>query len=258
METKSTIKPQEIRQRVLYALMLPVVRLSYVFGLSMKEAGELFQMAYYHETRRRGLKMREASQALDVSMRKIAMLSKQLKFNFAQADQEHGLPRRLEFLLWAEPMSAVKMAQALNLTEAEVVEALAVMEEAGRVARQDGRVVTWSVVRDQGRLVQDAWLARVDALHNMLGSVTNAVYGRFFAQDSRTFARTLNFRVRKEDLGQLRAMYEEHVWKTLAELDRRAKGEDGAETMDLSMVWAPSETIQDALAQELKSKQGET
>ena len=55
-----------------------------------------------------------------------------------------------------------------------------------------------------------------------MGSVTNAVYGRFFRAEPRAFARTLTFRVRKDELDELRKLYEEVIFPKIVELDARA------------------------------------
>lgn len=239
---------EETQRRVLYALMLPAVRVAYAFGVPLRDLGELLQMAYFHEARRHGLKMKEASQHLDISMRKAAQLSSQLKASFAQPDQEHGLPRRIEFALWAQDLSAARLAQVLREEPEDIEVALGELERQQRVRLNPGRTPTWSVQRQQGRLVQDAWSSRLDALQNLLGSVTNAVYGRFFQAEPRAFARTLSLRLRPQDRQALQDLYEKVIWKQLAALDERAKDDPQAEDIDVSLVWAPYEYIQRRLA----------
>lgn len=247
-DQRAPISPEELRRRVLYALLLPAVRLSLVFGLSLKEAGELLQMAYYHEARRREMKMQEIGDRLGISMRKVAQLSHQLKVNFAQPEAAHELPRRVEFALWARPLSAARLAQTLRVDLEEIERALQALQEQGRARQELGRTATWRVVRDQGRLVQDAWLARVDGLQNLLGTLANAVYGRFFEDEPGAFARTLSLRLRNQDQGALRALYEEIIWPRLAELDQRAQGDADAHEVDVSILWAPYEYIHKKLA----------
>jgi hypothetical protein len=78
--------------------------------------------------------------------------------------------------------------------------------------------------------------------------VTNAVYGRFFQAEPRAFARTLSLRLRPQDRQALTELYEEVIWKRLAALDERAKDDPQAESVDVSLVWAPYEYIQRKMA----------
>ncbi|MEO1271243.1 MAG: hypothetical protein AAFX99_24390 [Myxococcota bacterium] len=112
---------QETRTRVIYSVLVPAVRLAFVFRVPLKELGDLLQMAYYHETKRRGLKMRETSEQLGVSMRKVAQLSKRLKRNFLKPESDYGLPRQIEFMLWAEPLSELRIGQALPHEHGEAI-----------------------------------------------------------------------------------------------------------------------------------------
>lgn len=226
-------------RRVVYALLMPPTRLAELLRVPLKDLGDWTQMAYFHETKRRGLKMREAAELLDVSMRKVALLSKRLKQGFVDADEEHGLPRKVEFMLWAGPLSEARIAQALNLPAEEVQAALASLVEQGRVELVPGRTPTYQVVASEFRLVRSQWTARLDGLNNLLGSVVGAVYGRFFVGDPRAFARTVSLRVRKEDLPKLEILYQNVLWPALVELDKASKGAAETEEIDLTILWAP-------------------
>lgn len=237
---------EELIKRVIYALVMPAVRLALVFQLPVKQIVDLVQMAYYHETKRRGLKMREAADSLDVSMRKVAMLSKRLKQNFLDSEQEHALPRKIEFMLWAEPLSTARIKQVLtDSAEEEVEEALETLSEQGRITLdEDGRTPTWEVQKSEFRLVHDNMLSRIDGLNNLLASMANAVFGRFFRNESHALARTLSLRVREQDMPRLTELYENVIWETLRKLDADAKGADDAEEIDVSILWAPYQYVQ--------------
>ena len=240
----------EMNRRVVYSLFLPVVRLAFVFRVPIKELGDWLHMAYYHETKRRGLKMREAAELLSVSMRKVALLSKRLKQNFIQAETDHELPRRIEFILWAGTLSEARLIQALPVEEPEAITAaLQRLLEQGRVEEVPGRTVTYQVVRSTYRLVHDNLLARIDGLNNLLASTANAVYARFFRSDPRAFARTVSLRIRKRDEDALMALYRDVIWPKLVELDEAAKGDPEADTVDVSLVWAPYEYLRDEIAE---------
>lgn len=233
------------RLRVLYGLMLPVARLGFLFGTSLKTAGELMQMAAFHETRRRGLSTREIADRLSVSPRKVALLSRQLKQNFMHSEKAHELPRQIEFMLWAGPLSAARVKQAMGDVEAADVDlALAALLDKGRIRHIPGRTDRYEVVRTEYRLVSPDWLARIDGLQNLMGSVANVVYARFFRAESQAFARTVNLRIRDADIDELRRLYEETLWPALVALDDAARGCDDAHDIDVSVLWGPNEYTQ--------------
>ncbi|MEZ4269232.1 MAG: hypothetical protein R3F39_22985 [Myxococcota bacterium] len=238
-------KSEEVRQaagrRVVFALLGPAVRLAFTLGIPLRELRDSVRLAYFKETRRRGQVMREAAETLDVSMRTLAVLSSELKQQFLDGEDEVGLPRRVEFMLWAAPLSAARLRQVLRgVEDAAVDRALKQLLAQGRIREIPGRTVRFEVVRSEFRLVDEkGWLARVDALENFMGTVAHAVYARFFREEPRAFARTLSFYVRPESMDRLRELYEKTVWETLRTLDAEAKGHPDAEMIDLSILWAP-------------------
>jgi len=247
----------QTRTRVIYSLLMPAVRLGLLFRFPLKEMGDLMQMAYYHEAKQQGLKMREISDQLEISMRKVAQLSKRLKRNFLRPESDHGLPRRIEFMLWAEPLSELRIGQALPNAEPGAIEAaLEQLLEQGRIERVVGRTVTYAVVRSEARLVERGWLARIDGLNNVMGSLTNTVYARLFDNDPSSFARTLSLRVRSEDIGDLQALYQEVIYPALCALEEKAQGDMGDEvkTMDVSLLWSPVDYVDGALKDTLREE----
>lgn len=260
-QERDEISEQELRQRVLYAMFLPVIRLARVFGVPLSQLRDWLEIAYFHELRRDDLKLREASALMGISMSKAAVLSRQLKENFLAPEQEPGLERRIEFMLWAEPLTLAKIHQVLvDVSEREVSRALAGLVKSGRLKRERrGAHTVYALNINTSRRAWDSWLARVDGLQDALGSVTNAVYGRFFRAEPRAFARTLTFRIRPEDLDELRKLYEEVIFPKIVELDDRALGpqddaqggsagqrdapDEDTQPLSLSMFWAPHEYI---------------
>lgn len=239
-----TMEPRELNHRVIYALLEPIAALALTLGLPARQLNELWQMALFHQTRRRGLTLSQASALLDVSMRTVSRLSKLLKHNFLDTEADHALPRRIEFMLFAEPLSEARIFQVLHDVDDadEVTRALATLMDAGRVERHVGRTVTYAIASGRRRLVRDAWLARVDAVGNLAGNLANTVFARFFRapDDAPTsFARTLTFRVRQADLPRLPELYEQVIWRTLAALDEAAAGDADAAALDFSVFWAP-------------------
>jgi hypothetical protein len=239
------ISDEELRLRIVYSLFGPVAMLAKRFMLPLKQLVSFFEMACYHELKRASLTLDESAERLDVSRRKVAQLSKQLKQNFFRPEYEHGLPRRIEYMLWAGPMTEGRIKQALDEHDDETVdEALDTLAEQDRVEVDDSSHTTRYAVPDSSfRLYEDDWMARIDGLNNLLSNLADTVVGRFFEEDDRSFARTLNFRLREEDVERLREMYEEDIFQTLAELEKRTEREDVDDEevvdMSLSTLWAP-------------------
>lgn len=230
----------------MFALLAPAVRLAFTFGIPLRELCDWLRLAYFQETRRRGQRMREAARTLDVSMRTVAMLSSELKQNFLDAQQQVGLPRRVEFMLWAAPLSAARLRQVLRGIEPGAVDrALETLLEQGRIREVPGRTTRYEVVRSEFRLVDEkGWLARIDGLENFMGTVANAVYGRFFRNEPRAFARTLSFHVRADSAERMRELYENTIWEALRAMDAEAKGKPDSTMLDLSILWAPYDYLE--------------
>ncbi len=238
------VKDDEYRQRILHALLGAAVRVAVPVSAPMKRLTKLLELAYFRELRRQGLSLQGAADRLGVSHRTATRLSRLLKTNFLDSTQEHELPRRVEFALWGEPMSAARLAQVMPEVNRQTLEqTLDRLVEEGRLELRPGRTPTYAPARGAYRLVQDQRGARIDALDNLVGSVARAVTARFFDSDDRAFARTLNLRVRHQDLKELQSLYEDLVWTKLAALDAAAQADPESESvsLDLSLLWAPRE-----------------
>ena len=258
LEEEEDISADELRDRVIYALFLPTVRLARLFGVGLAEMKGWLEIAYFHELRREDMKGREAAELLDVSMSKVALLSRQLKENFLRPEHEAELSRRIEFALWAEPLSKAKLAQVFPGVERRQVDAaLRELLDDGRVRKvKRGTVTCFELVIQTDRRVWDTWVARVDGLQDALGNVTNVVYGRFFRGEKRALARTLSFRIRNEDLGELVKMYEQAIFARIVELDARAQdvSVEDTEEMSISTFWGPYHYIRRVLAGEFSEE----
>ena len=231
-----------LERRVLYALMRPAARLARRLDLPLKEVGQWLETCTFHELRQRGLKMRQISEALELSMRKTAQLSKQLKELFYEPEL-HSLTRRIEFMVWAEPMSKARMKQVMpEVEEADLDAALDELLDQERIKAGEGRVTTYAVTRGASRLVRSDWVARLDGLNQLLTTITGAIEARFFREDERALARNIEFRVRPEDLPELTKLYEEVIWSRLSELDEAARDHADALPIDLAICWSPRHT----------------
>lgn len=231
----------EFRSRVLHSLLTPVVRLARRFGISMKGLLRAVEMAYYHELKQDQLTMREIGEQLDLSMRKVALLSRALKTNFFQPELAHDLPRRIEFMLWAAPLSEARICQVLPaVAPAEIAQALAELLEQGRIVEAPGRTVTYRLASGKSRLRRQSWVQRIGGLNSLMGNVGEAVYARFFAgEPSAAFARTVALHVRREDLPNLERLYEELIFETLSRMDDAARDQSDTVGINFSVLWSP-------------------
>jgi hypothetical protein len=237
----------ELAHRVIYALARPVVKMARLFGVPLKELANLVEMAYFHEMRAHGMTLRETSDALSVSQRKAVRLAKQLRENFIQPEVHHNLPRRIEFLLWSQPMSTARLNQVLPDVEAEHIDA-AVNEllGEGRIEQVDGgKVERFAPVSSLRKLPRDTWLRRIGALNSFADNLTDATHGRFFGRDPRAFARTLSFKIPAGSHAELEQWYESSVLATVIAMnDTAEESETDQEAFQLSICWAPYEYIE--------------
>lgn len=241
------ISEVELRMRVVYSLLAPAAKLARRTSIPLKELTSLLEMACFHQLRKVSMTLREAADKLGVSRRKVADLSKQLKQNFFRPEHAHGLPRRIEYMLWAGPMTEGRIRQSISeYDDAAVEEALETLVEQDRVVvDEDGYATEYAVPDSEFRLYSNNWMARIDGLNNLMTNLYDAVVGRFFESDDRSFARTLNFRMREQDLDELRELYEEEIFETLAELEERVEETDENQEvidMSLSTLWAPDKS----------------
>jgi DNA-binding MarR family transcriptional regulator len=229
-----------MRQRVVHSLLQPVVRLARVLKISLRDLTQGLQLAYYRELRSEGLSMKEASGHLGISMRTASRLSKSLKTEFFRPEREHSLPRRIEFMLWATPLSRARIRQALHNESPEAVDAaLDQLLEEGLAAERAGRVPTYAIVRESHRMKRLGWPARIGGLNSLMSTVADTVYARFFGESSPVLARTLLLRVRTGQLQRLEEIYETQIYKALAQLDAEASDDPLAVPMSVSVCWAP-------------------
>lgn len=235
----------ELKDRVVYGLMLPAVRLATNFRVPLAQMKRWVETAYYQETKRRGMEMKEAKEVMSVSLSKVALLSRQLKENFMREDDEYELPRRIEYMLWAEPLTQARLNQVLpDLNELQIASAIEQLLDEGRIRAVDRATEpAYELDVTEARRVWDTWLARIDGLSNALGSVADAVNARFFEGDERALARTLTFHIREQDREQLRKFYEDELFPFIAGLNQKA--EETAEpspVVSLSIFWAEKGT----------------
>jgi len=242
------LERDELSIRVLYAFVQAAAELGTAFGVGLKTFERLSHMAAFHVLRRRRLELNEIALHLGVSRRKVDQLSRLLKDNFFERfvapEDGEALQRRIEFMLWGQPMSASRLKQVLPHEEPSAVEqALESLVDARRVVMQEG---SYHITMPERRLVRDDWLARVGGLTHQLSAVSKAALGRFFKDDERAFARTVNLRVRRDRVTALETFYRDEIWPLLTTLDEECNGQPDNETVPISfsVCWAPADPIQ--------------
>ena len=235
------VSRDELQRRVIYSFLVPAARLAKRFRIPLKEMTGWLQLAYFQEVRSSGLTLREAGALLDVGMRKASQLSKSLKSNFFDPERQHGLPRRIEFMVWGEPHSRARIQQILRQERAsQIDDAIALLIEERRITEVKGRPDVFEASSTQARLYRPDWMSQIDGVNNFLTSCLTATYSRVFHHSPQSLLRTLNFRIRESDIEELHKFYQEELFPRLAALEQAAAGAPDATTMDLSICWSPA------------------
>ena len=240
-QQQEDIPRNELKQRVLYAMLLPAVRLAHAFGVSLKDLRGLVDSAYFQELRSAGLTHQEIAAALQVSKRTAVNLSRQTREQFIGPRIHHNLPRRIEFMLGAEPMGEGRVHQLLSEVELEDVrQALVELLEQGRIREVPGRTLKYEPAATVRSLPRDTWMARIGGLNSFTENFTNAVFGRFFRDEPRTFARTLTFRGGPRVFEALADFYQDNILPGLQAMQAEDREQD-SEPAQVSLCWAPYE-----------------
>lgn len=233
---------EEFVKRLVYSLLKPGTRIADRFHVPLKQVTQLVQLVFYEKKRSRGLSIKQISEEFQTSTRTVDRLIKSLREDFFDPETEHELPRKIEFLLWAEPLGAQRIAQLLpDHDEAAIREALDLLIAQQRVVEQEGRTTLYAATQKANRLADSTEAAKIDALNHLLGTVIQAVERRFLERDPRAGARNVSLRMRREDLQEIEHLYETLIWPKLCELDERASGAE--DTIELGWVtcWSPLE-----------------
>lgn len=236
------IDPAE-RDRVLYSMLLPAVRLARLLTIPLRSLQDWTQMSYFEEWRRQGKKLREIAELLGISPRKVALLSKRLKQNFSAHEQGMALPRQIEYQLWPGPMSSARIKQVIqNATPEEIDEALERLVEDERVTVvQRERNVVYEVPRSHNRFIAADFGTKLDGLEHFLEIVARTVHLRFFQNAPEAQCRNIDSHIRKKDIKEIEKMYRELIWKRVVELEEIADAEpdrDQVVPISLAVCWS--------------------
>lgn len=233
------------QRRVLFALLRPASMVAASLDFPLHDLVSYVRLGYFRELRQRGVTLTDAAASMEVSARTAKRLAAQLRSDFFRPESEHDLARRIEFMTWAQPLSVGRLRQLLKVSDEELDDALRKLRDEARVVRTvDERGTYYQAAQLVSRLVSDVFSDRIGALNSLLRNVTEVVERRFLDEPGDAFARTLNFRMNRADLGELNAAYNA-LLQTMLDLEARVE-EDDAVPMRLSLVW--SEISQDDAA----------
>jgi len=204
----------EFETRVLYSLLLPAVRFAHKCRIPLDRVTEMATLAYLGDVRRTGVTLKESASILGKSLRTVTTISKRLREDFFAPEEEHGLPRKIEFHLAVGPQTLERLLDALGpavvsgdtLDNAQLEAALASLLEEGRIKRRhetDGRIV-YEVASSYSNLVRRNLNRRIDGLNHLFEAVLDTVLARFFDEDEQAFARALTFAAPAEGVGKVR------------------------------------------------------
>lgn len=206
----------ETENRLLFSLLKPVVRFARRCRFPLDRFVELLTLAYFKDLRDNGLTVKEAATLLDKSVRTVTAISQRVKDDFFAPEAEHGLPRRLEFLL----SQGTQTLGELNDAVASWASDDGAVEAALQSLIRDGRVVEERTLDGERRfrvsssyadLNLDSWQRRIDALNHLGEAMLDTVIARLQQNDDDAFARVFTFGARPERLAELR----ETVYQTL-------------------------------------------
>lgn len=232
--------------RVVYSLFKPAMHFADRYTLPLKGITQLSQLAIIERKRARALPIREIAAQLDTSSRTIDRLMAELREDFFEPEQQHELPRRIEFMLWTKPLSLARLIQLMPEHDPDEIEkTLERLIEQRRVIVEEGRTTTYATTQRANRLPDDTESAKIDALNHLLQIIEQAVQRRFFGKDPRAAARNASLRVRAQDIHELELLYEQHIWPKLVELDAKASEDDNAIEIGWLTCWSPMQNIED-------------
>lgn len=256
------IDQRELERRLVHAMARLVSRFAGAFAMPLAQVVDLVQAAQLQTLRERGMTLAEIGRHMGVSERHAKRLLKQLRESFLDTERAYDLPVRIEFMVWAQPMSRAKIRQVLKDDQAAVDDAIDRLLASGRVVEDQGRTPLLRPSTSVQSLVRDTWLARIGALNSFVASLGDAVWGRFIEPSPAAFARTLNFLVRPEDLPEVQRFFTDQLVPHMTALDAAAQeaGRQGeaTESLRLSICWAPYEAMTRSLADSAPPPPGRT
>lgn len=235
------LSQEAIDGRIIFSMLRPAAYLAARLEFPLKDLTNFIRLSYFRELKDERNTLEEAAEKMDVSVRTAKRLNQELRSDFFLPEIEHTLARRIEFMLWAQPISLARILQLLpGVPRAEVMVAMERLENEGRLRRIDGRTIKFGTTRLVTRLVDEDFSRRIGALNSLLQNVAETVVGRFIERRATAFARTLSFRIRAEDVEELNASYQAFLRKMVA-LEGRVEAGTESLPIRLSILWSEIE-----------------
>lgn len=235
----------EYETRVLYSMLGPAIRFAHQCHIPLDRVTEMASLGYLSSLRQTGMTLREASDVLGKSLRTVNSISKRLRQDFFAPEQEHGLPRRIEFHLTSSALTVDQLLERLGsggtagsseVLRPHVEQALAVLVSEERIRLVEGATDTYELAQPYANLVRRNLARRIDGLNDLSDAVLATVMERFFTQnDTTAFARTITFAAPEEGLVELRQRLYDTLRLGASDLEEEAQ-EQGQGDQKYSVV----------------------
>ncbi len=247
METEAaqeSIGGDERGRRALHVTLRASARVAMETGVELKRLKRAVEDAYVHEALERGWPLKQIGETLGVSASKTALLSRQLKKGLMSrvVQEELELPRRLEYMLWAKPMTLARLNQVLpNERYVDLSRALKALVEEERVERRGaGQSATYSLRVDPERRPWERYLSRLDGAQRGLSAAADAMRSLFVrGEEEPAQVYSVEVPVARERVGEARAIIERAMTELIGEL-QGLEGEPGEDAVELKLgtFWA--------------------
>ena len=171
---------EERERRALFALMRPVASAAFELRAPLDWLKGAIQTATFAAGRSRGAGLREVGEALDVSISKVALLSRDFKQGMFGSDEGEALELHIERMLSAEPLTLARLNQVLPETSiSDIEDALDRLEAHGRISCEgEGDFALYHLDLDEGRSEWDRLLSGIGGLRDALDVVAAGVLAR--------------------------------------------------------------------------------
>ncbi len=227
-----------VNRRIMFSMLRPPAMMAARLGFPLKDLTNFMRLSYFRELRESGSTLAEAAELIEVSTRTMKRLNRELRSDFFLPEIEHTLARRIEFMIWAESKSLARIIQLLpSVPRADIEHALEHLLAEQRIIQEpDGRALRYRATHLVSRLVDEGFSKRIGALNSLMQNVAETVLARFIAPKDVSFARTLNFRILKDDSDELKAAYD-ILLKRMLELEGRVQNQTDSIPIRMSMLW---------------------
>lgn len=239
----------ETENRLLFSLIRPVVRFARRCRVPLDRLTELVTLVYFKDLRSAGLTVDESAKILGKSVRTVIAISQRTKDDFFAPEEEHGLARRIEFLLSERPRSFSELLEALGPQALEgrtaIEHALELLIAEERVtAHADAGTSRYHTTSNYANLTRNDWARRIDALNHLSEAVLDTVITRLQQNDDNAFARVFTFAAPLDALQKLRTKLYDLIRLGTSDLEAAAARADISDEK-YHLVFCVSPTVED-------------